>query len=183
MGERDFERIDGETVYRGSLISVEVGRYRYPDGDEVTREIVRHPGAVAIVALDGDELILVRQPREAIADPDSLELPAGKLDDGEDALGTARRELAEEVGLAAAEWAPLISYHASVGMTDEEIAIFLATGLSPAHAEAEENERIEVVRWPLADLAAAIAATKDAKTLIGLLLLRERLRAAGESFG
>ena len=174
MGERDFQPLGADTVYEGSFLSVRVERFRYPDGEEASREIVRHPGAVAIVVHDGRELILVRQPREAIGDPDSLELPAGKLDDGEDPLAAGRRELAEEVGLAAASWEPLTSYYSSVGMTDEKIFVYLATDLSDQHGEAEENERIEIVRWPLRDLAGARAATKDAKTLIGLLLLERR---------
>lgn len=178
MSERDFRRIGSETVYDGSFLSLEVARFRYPDGDEVERAIVRHPGAVGIVCHDDEHLILVRQPREAVGDPDVLELPAGKLEEGEDALTTARRELAEEVGLAAEHWEPLTSYWSSVGVMDEEVHVYYATGLrEEPGAEAEENERIEVVRWPLDDLDGALAATKDAKTIIGLLLLRDRRRA------
>jgi ADP-ribose diphosphatase len=175
VSERDFERVAGETVYDGSFLSVRLERFRYPDGEEARREIVRHPGAVAIVVHDGADLILVRQPREAIGDPDSLELPAGKLDPGEDPAAAARRELAEEVGLAAASWELLTSYYSSVGMTDEKVFVYLATEVSDERAEAEENERIEIVRWPLSDLGGARAATNDAKTLIGLLLLERRL--------
>jgi 8-oxo-dGTP pyrophosphatase MutT (NUDIX family) len=175
--ERDFRRISGETVYDGSFISLEVARFRYPDGDEVERAIVRHPGAVGVVCHDDEHLILVRQPREAVGDPDVLELPAGKLEEGEDPLATARRELAEEVGLAAEHWEPLSSYWSSVGVMDEEVHVYLATGLrAETGAQADENERIEIVRWPLSDLDGALAATKDAKTIIGLLLLRDRLR-------
>ncbi|MCW2989855.1 MAG: hydrolase [Solirubrobacterales bacterium] len=175
--ERDFRRISGETVYDGSFISLEVARFRYPDGDEVERAIVRGPGAVGVVCHDDEHLILVRQPREAVGDPDVLELPAGKLEEGEDPLATARRELAEEVGLAAEHWEPLSAYWSSVGVMDEEVHVYLATGLrAEIGAQADENERIEIVRWPLSDLDGALAATKDAKTIIGLLLLRDRLR-------
>lgn len=175
--ERDFERLGGETVYDGSFISLEVARFRYPDGDEVERAIVRHPGAVGVVCHDDTHLVLVRQPREAVGDPDVLELPAGKLEEGEDPLTTAKRELAEEVGLAAEHWEPLTSYWSSVGVMDEEVHVVHATGLrEETGAEPEENERIEIVRWPLDDLDGALAATKDAKTIIGLLLLRERRR-------
>lgn len=176
MSDRDFELLDGTTVYDGPLVSVRVERFRYPDGEEVERTVVKHPGAVAIVAHDEDHLILVRQPREAIGDPDSLELPAGKLDAGESPLDTGRRELAEEVGLAAADWVLLTTYWSSAGVMDERVHVYLASGLSMAAAQAEENERIEVVRWPLDELDEAIAATCDAKTLIGLLLLREQRR-------
>ena len=174
--DRRFEQVDSETVYDGDFISLDVRRYRYPDGEEVQRAIVRHPGAVAIVCHDGERLILVRQPREAIGDPDSLELPAGKLEEDEDVMTTAGRELSEEVGLQAEHWEPLTSYYSSVGIMDEEVHIVLATGLSEdPDAEPIESERIEVVRWPLSDLDGAIAATKDSKTLLGLLLLRDRL--------
>jgi 8-oxo-dGTP pyrophosphatase MutT (NUDIX family) len=175
VSDRRFERIDARTVHEGNFIDLCVERFRYPDGEEVEREIVHHPGAVGIVCHDGEQLYLVRQPREAVGDPDSLELPAGKLEEGESAMETAKRELAEEIGKAAEHWEPLTSYYSSVGVMDEEVHVVLATGLSDASAEADENERIEVVRWPLSDLEGALAATKDAKTIIGLLLLRDRL--------
>lgn len=179
MSDRAFEVLGTERVYEGPIIAVDMARVRYADGEESDRVIVRHPGAVGIVCHDDEHLILVRQPREPVGDPDSLELPAGKLEEGEDAMATARRELAEEVGLAAEHWEPLTSYYSSVGVMDEEVHVVLATGLrEESGAEAEENERIEVVRWPLADLDGALAATKDAKTIIGLLLLRERRRSA-----
>jgi ADP-ribose pyrophosphatase len=177
--DRRFERIDSETIHDGSFVSVFEERYRYPDGEEVTRTVVRHPGAVGIVCHDGEHLILTRQPREAVGDPDSLELPAGKLEEGEDPLTTAKRELAEEVGLGAEEWEPLTSYYSSVGVMDEEVHVVLATGLFEQEAEADEHERIEIVRWPLQDLDGALAATRDAKTIIGLLLLRSRLGERG----
>ena len=173
--DRDFQTLGGTTVYGGSFIDLEVARFRYPDGAEVERAIVRHPGAVGIVCHDDEHLILVRQPREAVGDPDVLELPAGKLEEGEDVLATAKRELAEEVGLAAEHWEPLTSYWSSVGVSDEEVHVVLATGLREENGfEADENERIEIVRWPLDDLDGALAATKDAKTIIGLLLLKQR---------
>jgi 8-oxo-dGTP pyrophosphatase MutT (NUDIX family) len=176
--DRRFERTGSETVYDGSFISLSVDRFRFPDGEEVERAIVHHPGAVGVVCCSQEHVVLVRQPREAVGDPDSLELPAGKLEEGEDVLASARRELAEEVGLAAERWEHLSSFRSSIGVMDEEVHVYLATGLSEASAEAEENERIEIVRWPLDDLDGALAATHDAKTIIGLLLLRERRRAA-----
>jgi 8-oxo-dGTP pyrophosphatase MutT (NUDIX family) len=173
--DRRFEHLGGETVYDGRIVSVHLERYRYPDGEEVEREIVRHQGAVGIVAHDGTDVFLVRQPREAIGDPDFLEIPAGRLDvEGETPLAAAKRELAEEIGKAADAWEHVAEYVSSVGIMDEIVHVFLATGLSDAHAEAEHNERIEIVRWPLADLDGAIAATRDAKTLIGLLWLKAR---------
>jgi ADP-ribose pyrophosphatase len=106
-------------------------------------------------------------------------LPAGRLDkDGEDALATAKRELAEEIGKQAERWEELTVYRSSVGLTDETVHVFLAEGLSDADGEHDsgEQERIEILQWPLARLGAAIEETKDAKTLIGLLLLERRRR-------
>jgi len=173
--DRRFEPLGGRTVYEGRIITLRIERFRFPDGEEVEREIVQHQGAVGVLAHDDSELFLVRQPREAIGDPDFLEIPAGRLDvEGEAPLDAAKRELAEEIGKAAATWEPIRDYVSSVGIMDEVVHLFHASELSDAHAEAEHNERIEIVRWPLADLDGAIAATRDAKTLIGLLMLKTR---------
>jgi 8-oxo-dGTP pyrophosphatase MutT (NUDIX family) len=173
--DRRFEPLEGRTIYEGKIVTLRVERFRYPDGEEVEREIVRHQGAVGVVVHDDADVFLVRQPRETIGDPDFLEIPAGRLDvDGEAALHAAQRELAEEIGKAAETWEPILEFVSSVGVMDERIHLFHATGLSDAHAEAEQNERIEIVRWPLNDLDGAIAATRDAKTLIGLLWLKAR---------
>jgi 8-oxo-dGTP pyrophosphatase MutT (NUDIX family) len=173
--DRRFEPLGGRTVYEGRIITLRIERFRFPDGEEVEREIVRHQGAVGVLAHDDSHLFLVRQPREAIGDPDFLEIPAGRLDvEGEAPIDAAKRELAEEIGKAAARWEPITEYVSSVGIMDEVVHQFHATGLSDAHAEAEHNERIEIVRWPLNDLDGAIAATRDAKTLIGLLWLKAR---------
>jgi 8-oxo-dGTP pyrophosphatase MutT (NUDIX family) len=171
--DRRFEPLGGRTVYEGRIISLHIERFRFPDGEEVEREIVRHQGAVGVLAHDDSDLFLVRQPREAIDDPDFLEIPAGRLDvDGEQPLDAAKRELAEEIGKAAGTWEPIKDFVSSVGIMDEVVRLFHATDLSDAHAEAEHNERIEIVRWPLADLDGAIDATRDAKTLIALLWLK-----------
>jgi ADP-ribose pyrophosphatase len=175
-----FEQIASEPIYEGKFITLERRTYRHEDGQDVTREIVTHPGAVGIVVLDGEQLWLVRQPREAVGSPDLLELPAGKLDEeGETPLDTAKRELAEEIGKRAEHWEELGSFYTSPGFTDEEVFLFLATGISdvaerPAVAE---DERIDVEMRPLSDLDAILAETKDAKTLIGLMRLKDRLRA------
>jgi 8-oxo-dGTP pyrophosphatase MutT (NUDIX family) len=177
--ERDFERIGGETVYEGHIVTVEHNHYRYADGEEVERDVVRHPGAVGVVCVDDEHVWLVRQPRQAVGDPDVLEIPAGKLDEeGESPLQTGQRELAEEIGKGAAQWESLGSFWTSVGILDEEVHLYLATGLYDQRAETEENERIEVVRWPLERLEELLDTVKDSKSRIGLLELHRR-RLAG----
>jgi 8-oxo-dGTP pyrophosphatase MutT (NUDIX family) len=173
----EFQALDGETVFAGRILEVRVERFRHADGEVVSREIVRSPGAVAVVAHDHEHVWLVRQPREAIA-ADLLEIPAGRLDvEGEQPLPAAQRELAEEVGLGAHTWEPILSYYSSVGFSDERVHLFHATDLYERSAESEDNERIEIVRWPLSRLEQAISECTDAKTLIGLLWLARRLNA------
>ena len=171
-----IEPLGGETRYEGSQLSVRVERFRLPDGAEVEREIVRRADAAAIVAYDDEHVWLVRQPREAALEY-TLELPAGKLDvDGESALETAKRELAEEIGREADSRQEVKCYYPSSGYSDELVHVFAATGLtSNDEHQPDASERIEIVRWPLADLDAALAATDDAKTLIGLGWLRATL--------
>jgi ADP-ribose pyrophosphatase len=182
VSERDFTKLGADVVYDGKIFSVEKARYRYPDGEEAEREIIRHPGAVGIVALDDDAVWLVRQPREAADDPDMLEIPAGKLDEeGESPLQTGQRELAEEVGRAADDWEHLVTFFTSVGITDEQVHIYLATGLREHSVEPpDHNERIEIVRWPLDRLGEAIEQTRDSKTVVGLLMLQRRLQRTGD---
>jgi 8-oxo-dGTP pyrophosphatase MutT (NUDIX family) len=165
-----FERIGGRTVWEGRIATVRVDQFRFDDGEEAEREIVEHPGSVAVVAFDGERLFLVRQPREPVNDPALLELPAGKLDEeGEDPLDTAKRELAEEIGKGARTWHRLTSFYTSPGFADEECHVYLATDLYDEPAEASENERIEIVEVPLAELDQVIQECRDAKTLVGLL--------------
>jgi 8-oxo-dGTP pyrophosphatase MutT (NUDIX family) len=171
--DRRFEQIGGRTIYEGRIVTLAIERFRFADGDEVEREVIHHDGAACVVAHDDTHLYLVRQPREVLGDPDFLEVPAGRLDqEGESPLEAAKRELAEEVGKAASHWEPITSYVSSAGISDEVIHVFHATGLSDRDAESEENERIEIVRWPLDDIDGALAATRDSKTIIGLQWLK-----------
>ena len=168
-----FERTGSDEIWSGRIAGVRVDTFRHDDGEEVQREIVSHPGAVGIVAHDGEKLFLVRQPREPVGEQGLLELPAGKLDEeGEGPLETAKRELAEEIGKAAGRWEHLVTFYASPGFSDEEIHVYLATDLRDEAAEAEENERIEVETHPLAELDDLIRTCTDAKTLVGLLWLK-----------
>jgi ADP-ribose pyrophosphatase len=166
-------------IYEGAVVDLRRSDYRRPDGTVVSREVIDHPGAVVIVPVEDDHLLMVRQPREAVEEY-TLELPAGKLDRGEDPLECARRELAEEVGRAASSWRDLGGFYTAPAILTEFIHCFLATGLTPASgAAADEDEAIEVVEWPLAELGRAIDEVRDAKTLIGLLRLERELRRAG----
>ena len=168
-----FERIASKTVWEGQIATVHVDRIRYDDGDEADRERVSHPGAVAVVAHDGERLFLVRQPREAVDEQRLLELPAGKLDaEGEGPLETAKRELAEEIGKGARTWRHLTTFYTSPGFVEEVCHVYVATDLYDESAEAEEDERIEIVEAPLAELDAVIEGCHDAKTLVGLLWFR-----------
>ncbi|MFN2617199.1 MAG: NUDIX hydrolase [Thermoleophilaceae bacterium] len=166
-----FERIGGEDVWEGRIAKVRVDRFRYDDGEEAEREIVAHPGAVAIVAHDGERLYLVRQPREAVDEESLLELPAGKVE-GEGPLETAKRELAEEIGKAAGSWELLTRFYSSPGFTSEEVHVYLATELEDVESGGDEGERIELVVEPLERLDAVIADCSDAKSLVGLLWFR-----------
>jgi 8-oxo-dGTP pyrophosphatase MutT (NUDIX family) len=177
-----FRRTGGEEKYDGKVLKLRVDRFVHDDdGEEVEREVVVHPGAVAMVAHDGEHVYLVRQPREAVGEQALLEVPAGKLDEeGEEPLDTAKRELIEEIGKGAREWEHLVTAWSSPGFTDEKYYVYLATGLYDAEPDEDpsENERIEIVPWPLDNLDEAIEQTTDAKSLIGLLWFRAYRRVS-----
>ena len=138
--------------------------------------MINHPGSVAILAHDDEFVYLVAQPREAVEEDALLEIPAGTLDhEGESELECARRELAEEAKLAATEWAQLATIYPSPGYISEVVTIFLAAGLSPASGERDEDEAIDIVRLPLAELDEVLPRIRDASTLIALMALRDRL--------
>jgi ADP-ribose pyrophosphatase len=168
-----FERTGGEQIYEGKFASLRKDTFRFDDGDEVTREYLEHPGAVVVYAYDDEGFYVVRQPREAIGVPDLLELPAGKLDvEGEEPLEAAKRELAEEIGKGAREWETVNRFWMSPGILTEEMHLFIASDLYDESAEADEDERIEIVKISHAELDATIEACRDAKTLVGLLWIR-----------
>ena len=176
--------IETTPIYRGKLVSLRSSRYRRPDGTVVTREVIDHPGAVVIVPVEDDHVLLVRQPREAVEEL-TLELPAGTLDHpGEGPLECARRELGEEVGRAASDWRELGGFYSAPAILTEFMHCFLATGLTAVSgAAADEDELIEVVPWPLDDLPRAIDEVRDAKTLVGLGRLERELRPPAEPAG
>ena len=172
-----FESLGAEVTWEGKFLRAGVERFRYEDGAEATREKVWHSGAVGIVALDADHVWLTRQPREVVGLSGSLEIPAGKLDvPGESPLETGRRELAEEIGKQAGVWEEIFSFYTSPGFSDERVWLYKATELSDsAPAELDEDERIEIVPWPLDRVPEAISTCEDSKTLIALLWLISQL--------
>jgi ADP-ribose diphosphatase len=161
---------ESHVVYRGRLLGVTVERW-----GELEREIVEHPGAVAIVAVDAEGYVaLVRQVREATRGM-LLELPAGTREPGEDPLETAKRELHEECGLTGGEWRELASFWTTPGFCRERMHVFVAEGVEPGDSAQEPDEDIELVRLRIDALAEWIDEIEDAKTLAGLLLyVRER---------
>ena len=171
-----MKRIGGRVAYEGKIATVRVDEFSYPDGGTAEREIVSHPGAVAVIAHDKEHLYLVRQPREPVAEDSLLELPAGKLDvEGETPLECGQRELAEEIGKSAGDWRELKTFYTSPGFANERVWLFLATELYDTPERKSTDERIEVVEFPLDDLDSAIARCEDAKSLIGLLMLKRLL--------
>jgi ADP-ribose pyrophosphatase len=156
---------DSQTAFDGKQIRVVVEQW----GD-AEREVVRHPGAVAIVAVDtDDEVTLVRQQREPVR-KHLLELPAGTLEEREEPIETARRELEEETGLHGGDWRELKRFYSSPGWADEVVHLFAAERLERGEPDPEGTEEIELVRIPLAELPFRLAEIEDAKTLAGLLL-------------
>jgi len=170
-----FRRADEEVRYRGPFLTVVGGTFETPDGERFEREYLRHPGAVAVVVFDGDDVLLVRQFRAAV-NGELLEIPAGLLDvDGESPEATARRELEEELGRrATGELEPLIEYVPAAGMADHRVQIYVCRDTEPCDARPHgpEESHMTVERVPLADVPKLIAsgAIVDGKTIVGLLL-------------
>jgi 8-oxo-dGTP pyrophosphatase MutT (NUDIX family) len=176
----DFRVVDSTTRCRSAFLELAELRVEGPDGETFTRAVVRHPGAVVVVPVDGDDVILVRQFRAA-AGRALLEVPAGKRDvDGEAPERTAARELEEEIGYSPGRLDQLCEFYNSPGFCDEYTHLYCATGLSrfagPRGVTAEERA-MAVERVPLAAISDLIAAGElvDAKSIIGLLLTQRRL--------
>ena len=180
----ELTRLSHEVLYRGKVFDLEVDRIRYPSGNEGIREVARHPGGAVTVPLFPDgTVLLVRQYRYPLQGY-TLELPAGKLDEGEDPAHAARRELEEETGWLAGRLEKLTALLTTPGFCTEVLHIFLATDLheSPRGHRREEGEigmSLQVV--PLADALAMVERMEltDAKTIAGLFLADRRLRRAG----
>lgn len=172
------EKIASEKIYQGHILNVRKDRVKLPNGKESSREVVEHPGAISVVAVDNDENIyLVKQFRYPVGEI-TLEIPAGKLDYGEDPLTCARRELSEEVGMLASEWKMLLKFFTTPGFSNEIMYLFLATGLSSHYEEADEDEFLEIVKMPLKVAVEEVEKgnIKDAKSIIGILYTAQKLK-------
>ncbi len=166
------ELIDRKTIFEGQVIRLYLDQVRLPNGQEAEREVVLHRGAVGMVPLDAEGYVtLVRQYRHATGE-ELLEIPAGKLDPGEDPESCAKRELAEEAGLATGRLIKLSEFYTSPGFSNEVLHLYLALDLSPCEAEQEEDEFLELERLPLAEALASVARReiKDSKSVAGIAL-------------
>ena len=169
--------LSSEVVYEGSFISVRKDSARMPDGSTSTREYITHPGAVAILALlDNGNLVMERQFRYAPRQ-EFVEIPAGKIDHGEDILATAQRELLEETGYVAREWTHLTSAWPCIGFADERMEYFLARGLTHQERKLDDGEFLEVIELSLQEAMEWVRRGKisDSKTIVGLFWLEKTL--------
>lgn len=167
-----FEVLSEELIRTGPVVTTHLAMIRTPDGDVIDREITRHPGAVAVIPVDGDDVIMLRQYRAAMNHL-VLEVPAGKRDvPGEPPIETANRELIEEIGYSAGSLELLGSFVNSPGFCDERCWVFLGTDLTPAprSADGAEEAHMEILRVPLSDIPQLVRSgeIEDAKTLLGL---------------
>ncbi len=164
--------ISSRVAFSGRLLALRVDVVELESGRRAMREVVEHPGAVAVLAFDGERLAMVRQWRQA-AGAELLEIPAGTREPGEAPLVTAKRELAEECGLDAAHWEEGPAFYTAPGFSTELLTLFLATDLQPVEAQAPDDEALERSWLSLPDALAAIdgGTIRDAKSLVGILWL------------
>jgi ADP-ribose pyrophosphatase len=170
LSKLEEKKLQGGVVYAGKFLEVHKDKVRLPDGSQTEREYLRHPGAVAVVALTKEgAVVLERQHRYALR-RDFIEIPAGKVDAGEAQLETAKRELLEETGYAAAEWTRLGLIHNAIGYSDESIELWLAKGLEKREAKLDAGEFLEVFTLPFEEALAMAedGRISDVKTIIGL---------------
>jgi len=167
--------VSGEQVFDGTLLKVRRDRVRLPDGSEGTREYIRHPGAVAIVPLFDDGRILLERQYRYPSAREFIEVPAGKLEAGEPHLETAKRELLEETGYTAKEWARIGVIHTAIAYTDEAIELFLAKRLVHVGRKLDQGEFLETLIVPFDEALAMIRDGRitDAKTVAALLLVKD----------
>ena len=170
-GDFTETRVTSETVFRGGLLHVLRDTVRLPGGRQATREYIRHPGAAMIIAMpDPDTIVLERQFRYPLS-RHFIELPAGKIDAGEEPLATAQRELREECGYLASAWRHLATLHPCIAYADERIELFLAQGLTQVGNALDEGEFLEALTVPLRQALVWVreGAITEAKAVTGLL--------------
>lgn len=163
--------LNSQTVFKGILLHVKSDQVRLPNGHETVREYILHPGAAMVIAmLDENTIVLERQYRYPL-NRHFIELPAGKIDTGEDPLDTAKRELREECGYAATQWHHLTTLHPAIGYANERIELYLALGLSQVGHQRDEDELIEVLHVSLAEALQWVRDGRitEAKAVTGLL--------------
>ncbi len=172
------DRISSKQVFSGEIFNVRVDTIQQNGGPTATREVVEHAGAVSIVALtDDNEVLMVKQYRYAI-DDDLLELPAGRIESGEDRLETAKRELIEETGYSAKHWRVLPAIHPAPAFSDELLSNYLATGLEFVGANPDDDEELELVKIKLDDAwqMALTGKIRDSKTVAMLGIICHNLQ-------
>lgn len=171
-----------ERIYSGKIINLRRDTVSLPGGKQSLREVVEHPGGVCVAAVDGAGYVyMVRQFRYAFGE-ELLELPAGKLDAGEDPDAAAARELSEETGVEAERLERVGEFYPSVGYLDERLYLYLATGLAQREPHPDDGELLECVKMPLADAVEAVLSDgiRDGKTKALLLLAQKLLEQRGE---
>jgi ADP-ribose pyrophosphatase len=172
--------VDSRTVYQGRLLHVLEDAVRLPDGKASAREYIRHPGAVMMVPLtEGGRVVLVRQFRYPLR-RHFIEIPAGKMEPGEEPLATARRELREECGVDAGYWEHLATVHPCIGYSDERIELYLARRLTRVAGGPEEGEFLETMEVPLEEALQWVREGRitEVKSIIGLMWAEKRLAGA-----
>jgi ADP-ribose pyrophosphatase len=168
-------RIEGELAYDGHFLKVSRDRIKLPDGSESVRELIRHPGAVVILPLLPDGRVLLERQFRYPNDRVFIEFPAGKIDPGEEALATARRELEEETGYTAKEWNFVCTIHNAIAYSDEHLDIFLARDLTAGEAKLDEGEFLELFTATVPELLEMVRKGEitDVKTIIGSFWLEK----------
>lgn len=176
--------ISTEPIFNGKIISLQIDTVELPDGTRATREVVRHPGAVAVLAVKDGRLLLVDQYRQPLGRCE-LEIPAGKLEKGEDPLEAARRELQEETGYQCGKLTLLHSFYTSPGFADEIIHVYLAEQLTSGEAAPDEDEFLEVVEASFDEVQQYIAEGRiaDAKTILAAYIWQLGLAQGSEFAG